>query len=99
MIPAMARFRTSPLKYKMSFTEHTEYKEEILPNQVIQVRRADVIKKDGVEVGRSYHRHIVVPGQDVSDQPAEVQAIAKALWTEEVVDAYNASIEQEQLPE
>tara|TARA_Y100000592_G_C5355232_1_gene260822 strand:+ start:316 stop:573 length:258 start_codon:yes stop_codon:yes gene_type:complete len=81
----------------MTFTEHTEYKEEILPNQVIQVRRADVIKKDGVEVGRSYHRHTVVPGQDVSDQPAEVQAIANALWTPEVIAAYNASIEN--LPE
>mgnify|MGYP001337446212 FL=1 len=76
----------------MAFTEHTEYKEEILPNKVIQVRRADVIKKDGVEVGRTYHRHVVVPGQDVSDQPAEVQAIAAALWTSEVIAAYNASI-------
>jgi hypothetical protein len=76
----------------MSFTEHTEYKEEILPNQIIQVRRADVIKKDGVEVGRTYHRNVVVPGQDVSDQPAEVQAIAAALWTEEVVAAYEASV-------
>ena len=76
----------------MSFTEHTEYKEEILPNQIIQVRRADVIKKDGVEVGRTYHRNVVVPGQDVSDQPAEVQAIAAALWTEEVVAAYEASL-------
>jgi|TARA_B100000073_G_scaffold193957_1_gene160530 hypothetical protein len=76
----------------MAFTEHTEYKQEILPNKVIQVRRADVIKKDGVEVGRTYHRHVVVPGQDVSDQPAEVQAIAVALWTSEVIAAYNASI-------
>jgi len=76
----------------MAFTEHTEYKKEILPNQVIQVRRADVIKKDGVEVGRTYHRHVVVPGQDVSDQPAEVQAIAAALWTEEVIAAYESSV-------
>ena len=76
----------------MAFTEHTEYKEEILPNKVIQVRRADVIKKDGVEVGRTYHRSVVVPGQDVSNQPAEVQAIAAALWTSEVIAAYNASI-------
>ena len=74
----------------MSFTEHTEYKEEILPNQIIQVRRADVVKKDGVEVGRTYNRTVVVPGQDVSDQPAEVQAIAAALWTAEVIAAYEA---------
>jgi len=76
----------------MTFTEHTEYKEEVLPNQIIQVRRADVIKKDGVEVGRTYHRNVVVPGQDVSDQPAEVQAIAAALWTPEVIAAYEASV-------
>ena len=76
----------------MTFTEHTEYKEEILPNQIIQVRRADVIKKDGVEVGRTYHRNVVVPGQDVSDQPAEVQAIAAALWTPEVIAAYEAEL-------
>ncbi len=82
----------------MAFTEHIEYKEEILPNQIIQVRRADVIKKDGVEVGRTYHRNVVVPGQDVSDQPAEVQAIAAALWTEEVVAAYEAEVAASVLP-
>jgi hypothetical protein len=82
----------------MAFTEHIEYKEEILPNQTIQVRRADVIKKDGVEVGRTYHRNVVFPGQDVSDQPAEVQAIAAALWTEEVVAAYQAQVAASALP-
>jgi|TARA_B100000073_G_scaffold193958_1_gene160534 hypothetical protein len=76
----------------MAFTEHIEYKEEILPNKVIQVRRADVIKKDGVEVGRTYHRNVVVPGQDVSDQPAEVQTIAAALWTPEVIAAYEEQL-------
>jgi hypothetical protein len=80
----------------MAFTEHTEYKEEILPNQTIQVRRANVIKKDGVEVGRTYHRNVVVPGQDVSDQPAEVQAIAAALWTEEVIAAYEESVAEDE---
>jgi len=82
----------------MSFTEHTEYKEEILPNQIIQVRRADVVKKDGVEVGRTYNRTVVVPGQDVSDQPAEVQAIAAALWTAEVIAAYEAEVAANSLP-
>lgn len=76
----------------MAFTEHVEYKEEILPNQTIQIRRADIVKKDGVEVGRSYHRNVVHPGDDVTGEPAEVQAIANALWTAEVVAAYKASI-------
>ena len=76
----------------MAFTEHVEYKEEVLPNQTIQIRRADIVKKDGVEVGRSYHRNVVHPGDDVTGEPAEVQAIANALWTAEVVAAYKASI-------
>jgi hypothetical protein len=83
----------------MAFTEHTEYKEEILPNQTIQIRRADIIKKDGVEVGRTYHRSVVAPGQDVSAQPAEVQAIAAALWTGEVIAAYQAAVAATVIPE
>jgi hypothetical protein len=83
----------------MAFTEHTEYKEEILPNQTIQIRRADIVKKDGVEVGRTYHRNVVAPGQDVSDQPAEVQAIAAALWTGEVIAAYQAAVASNSMSE
>lgn len=76
----------------MAFTEHTELKEEVLPNQVIQLRTTNVVKKDGVEVGRTHHRTTYAPGENVNNAPAEVQAIASALWTEEVIDAYNASL-------
>jgi len=77
----------------MAFTEKQEYKVEVLPPySVLQVRRADIVEKDGVEVGRTYHRHVRVPGDDVSAECAEVQAIAGALWTDEVVAAYNASL-------
>ena len=71
-----------------SFSEKQEYKLEILPNKVIQVRRSDIILKDDVAVATSFHRHVVVPGDDVSEQPAEVQACAEALWTLEVIAAY-----------
>ena len=77
----------------MAFTEKQEYKVEVIPPySVLQVRRADIVEKDGVEVGRTYHRHVRVPGDDVSSDCAEVQAIAGALWTDEVVAAYNASL-------
>ena len=71
-----------------TFSEQQEYKLEILPNKVIQVRRSDIILKDGVAVATSFHRHCVCPGDDVSAEPAEVQACATALWTPEVVAAY-----------
>ena len=82
----------------MAFSEQQEYKLEILPNKVIQVRRSDIILKDGVPIATSFHRHVVVPGDDVSEEPPEVQACATALWTPEVVAAYaeaNPTIEKE----
>lgn len=77
----------------MAFTEKQEYKVEVIPPfKILQVRRADIVEKDGVEVGRTYHRHVRNPGDDVSSDCAEVQAIAGALWTAEVIAAYNASL-------
>ena len=76
----------------MAITKRTELKEEILPNQVIQIRTTTVVEENGVELGRSHHRHVVVPGQDVTGEAQEVQDIAAALWTADVISAYQASI-------
>ena len=79
----------------MAFIERQEYKLEILPPySIIQCRRADIVEKDGVEVGRSYHRHVRVPGDDVSGDCAELQAVASSLWTPEVIAAYQASLSE-----
>ena len=83
----------------MAFTERHEHKLEIIPPfNIIQCRRADIVEKDGVEVGRTYHRHVRVPGEDVSEDCAELQAVAAALWTDEVVAAYEAHIASLQIP-
>ena len=76
----------------MAITKRTELKEEILPNQVIQIRTTTVVEEDGVELARNHHRHVVVPGQDVTGEAQEVQDIAAALWTTEVIAAYAASV-------
>jgi len=77
----------------MAFTERQEHKLEIIPPfHIIQCRRADIVEKDGVEVGRTYHRHVRCPGEDVSEDCSELQAVATALWTDEVIAAYQASI-------
>jgi urease accessory protein UreE len=65
---------------------------EVLLNGSIQVRRRDQILKDGTEVAASFHRHVVHPGDDVSNEDPRVAAIAAATWTEEVVAAYQASL-------
>ena len=73
-------------------------KVEVLLNGSIQVRRRDQILKDGVEVAATYHRHVVHPGADISNEDPRVAAIATATWTEEVVAAYQASLPQEEAP-
>ena len=67
---------------------------EVLLNGCIQVRRRDQILKDGVEVASTFHRHVVNPGADVSNEDPRVAAIAAATWTEEVVAAYQAAQEE-----
>ena len=81
----------------MAITKRLEYKEEILPNQVIQIRTTTVVEEDGVELARNHHRHVVVPGDDVTGEVQEVQDIAAALWTADVISAYQASIATSEL--
>mgnify|MGYP000306258363 CR=1 FL=1 len=68
------------------------YKIEIVENNSIQIRTATIIEKDAVEISRTYHRHVVCPGDDIVNEDAKVQAIANAIWTEEVIAAYQALI-------
>jgi hypothetical protein len=60
----------------------------------VQVRTATVIKRDGVEISRAFHRHVVTPDADISGESAEVQAICAALHTQEIKDAYAAHVEE-----
>jgi hypothetical protein len=64
---------------------------EITEGNHIQVRTATIIQKDGTELTRTFHRCSFYPGSDVSNEDPKVQAIANAIWTEEVIAAYQAS--------
>lgn len=57
----------------------------------ISVRTDTVIIDDDVEVSRSFHRHVVTPGSDVSGEAESVQATANALWTPEVITSWEAA--------
>ena len=77
-----------------ALTESFAYKTEVNENFSIGVRRADIVSKNGVEIARSYHRSLFNPGDDLSEQPQEVQDIAAAVWTDKAIAAYKASIEE-----
>lgn len=65
---------------------------EVLENGCVQVRTAARIVEDGKIISQSFHRHVVAPGDDYSNQDARVQAICAATHTAEVVAAYKAAI-------
>ena len=59
----------------------------------IQVRTATVIKEDGVELSRSFHRHVVSPDSDSTNESADVKAMVNQFHTDAVKKAYKAHIE------
>ena len=66
---------------------------EVLENGCVQVRTATRIMEDGVALSQSYHRHVVAPADDYSNEDPRVQAICAATHTAEVIAAYQAAIE------
>lgn len=77
----------------MALTEITKVDQiEIIGDYTIQVRTATIIEKDGVEISRTFHRHIVSPGDNVTNEDSKVQAVANALFTEELIAEYQSAM-------
>ena len=66
---------------------------ETLENGCVQVRTATRILDDGEIITSNFHRHVVVPGDDYSQEDPRVQAICAAVQTPEVVAQYQAQLE------
>lgn len=82
----------------MALTENKVIdKIEVVENGIVQVREATRISRDGEQIAQTYHRWTLAPGQDVSDQPANVQSICQAAWTPEIIAAYQAQLEASRL--
>ena len=64
---------------------------EVLPSTVLQVRLADQIVDGEAVKASTYRRYCLTPGSDLTGQPAQVVAIATAVWTPEAIAAYAAS--------
>jgi hypothetical protein len=77
----------------MALTETTKVDQiEVVGDHTIQVRTATIIEKDGIEISKSFHRHIVSAGDDVTNEDPKVRAIANAIWTEEIIAQYRQSL-------
>ena len=61
--------------------------------KMVQCRHATWVEDNGVMIGgKNFHRHVIAPGDDVSNEPAETQAIVAAVHTPEVISAYNEMV-------
>ena len=88
----------------MALSESIEYDkiEVVTKYKVVQVRKATVINKDGVELTRSFERYTLNPGMldasdnlvetDISGEPSEVSAICTAAWTDAVKTAWKSKL-------
>ena len=83
----------------MALTERTvQDKIEIVGDfKYIQVRTATVIERDGVEISRSFSRHVVAPDADITGESTEVQAICAAVHTDEIKAAYAAHLAAQEI--
>ena len=74
----------------MALTEKDVITWSVTEDRHIQVLKATVIMRDGEEISRVNHRHVLEPGDDTTNEHAEVAAAASAVWTQEVLDAWQA---------
>lgn len=92
----------------MSLTKEFEYDCEVRSvHKNVQVRKATIVKDDGVEISRTYHRHVLhcrtkTDGTwgdtDISGEDATVQAVCNAVWTSDVKSAYETFVDNQETP-
>ena len=92
----------------MALTKEFEYDCEVRgPHKNVQVRKTTIIKDDGVEISRTYHRHVLHcrtksggtwGDTDISGEDSTVQAVCNAVWTSAVKTAYETAVDAQVAP-
>lgn len=81
----------------MSLQKTTEVDQiEVTRTGHVQVREATIITENGQQISRTFHRYVLSPGQDITDQPKKVQDICNVSWTPEVIKEYQDRLEEQQ---
>ena len=92
----------------MALTKTTEEDkiEVVGTHKHVQVRTATVVSEDGVELSRSFSRHVLAPctksgdtwsNTDITGESTEVQAICNAVWTDAIRTAYKAHVDAQEV--
>ena len=81
----------------MALSKVISYDQNITELGHIYARKITRIMEDGKELSKSYHRHVVNPGDNLDNEDARTKAIAQAIHTKDCIDAYKAVIEKEEI--
>jgi len=91
----------------MALTKEFEYDCEVRgPYKAVQVRKATIVKDDGEEISRTYHRHVLHPrtktggtwgDTDISGEPQEIQNVCNAVWTAAIKTAYETFVDAQEV--
>jgi hypothetical protein len=89
----------------MALTKETEYDCEIRgPFKAVQVRKATIIKDDGAEISRTYHRHVLQcrtksgdtwGDTDISGEPQEIQNVCNAVWAASIKSSFETFMDSQ----
>ena len=92
----------------MALEKSFEYDCEVRgPHKAVQVRQSTIIKDDGVEISRNYHRHVLQcrtktgdswGDTDISGEPQEIQNICNAVWTDTIKSDYETFVASQETP-
>ena len=91
----------------MALTKEFEYDCEVRGQyKAVQVRKATIVKDDGKETSRTYHRHVLHPrtktddtwgDTDISGEDASIQAVCNAMWTADIKTAYETFVDAQEV--
>lgn len=70
---------------------------EVTKTGYVQVREATIITENGQQISRAFHRYVLSPGQDISNQPKKVQDICNVSWTPEVIQEYQDRLAEQNI--
>lgn len=76
----------------MAFTKQTTFDAiTIRDTGHLEIRIANLVMEDGVEIAKNYHRRVITPGDDVTNEPQKIKALANLIWTPAMIAAAQAA--------
>jgi hypothetical protein len=72
------------------------FDQSITEDGCMQVRKITRIMEDGIEIGKQYHRHVINPGDDFTNEDERTKKIAQVIHTAKTIKDYKDKIKEQE---